>query len=87
MRLGPFIFTTENQLHNRALDLAMVLRAQDDIVAVLVLYTRLVTGETTLANLREVQDEIDLTLALQEEKENGCDPQSGKIETKSESGI
>ncbi len=88
MRIGPFIFTTVNRLRGRVTELALVMRAPDDMMAALVLYTRLVTGETKLASLVAINQEIEAELALQqEEKNNGSDPQSGEIASESESGV
>lgn len=87
MRIGPFVFTSVARLQEYATNLALVMRAPDEIVASLLLYTRLVTGKTNIAKLRQINDEIDLQLALQEENENGSDPQSGEIATESQSGL
>ncbi len=87
MRIGPFIFTTVPMLRRRVEELSILMEVPDDTMAALVLYTRLFTGETTMAGLCQIRDEIDKELALQKEKEHGSDPQSGEIASEPESGI
>ena len=73
MKIGPFIITTQTALRDYVDDLSMALHAPNEVVASLHLYVRLLTGRTTLAHLRAIEQELFEAKSLQEDAKDVSD--------------